>query len=278
MSEKIEKMKAMLEKMDKMTLAPVGESDKIRNSEARRQKLLSFIHYLHILRLDGSLPVEDNDEVMAAEELKAKINRIPDRDRLRREAIKLSVINDHTHTWYIARHYYEKCSKILCQMMITILDAMLEGETGESLLYTSAEKKNGFSVEREISLLTKSLRESYFYMCAYDYGTMRLAEYVGIEEYALLMPEHSRIAANGLPRRLERIAAAYCKKTGAEKIIGESFVTDPEQLYDEKLLERVYGDMAEDYCDIDELMHNYQNFIAEFDFAYAAELKKKMGC
>lgn len=278
MSEKIEKMKAMLEKIDKMTLAPVGESDKIRNSEARRQKLLSFIHYLHILRLDGSLPVEDNDEVMAMEELKAKIKRIADRDRLRREAIKLSVINDHTHTWYIARHYYEKCSKILCQMMITILDAMLEGETGESLLYTSAEKKNGFSVEREISVLSKNFRDSYFYMCAYDYGTMRLAEYVGIEEYALLMPEHRRIAANGLPRRLERIVTEYCKKTGADKIIGESFVTDPEQLYDEKLLEKVYGDMAGDYSDIDEVMHNYQNFIAEFDFAYAAELKKKMGC
>ena len=40
MSEKVEKMKAMLEKMDKMTLAPAGESDGIRNNEGRRKKLL----------------------------------------------------------------------------------------------------------------------------------------------------------------------------------------------------------------------------------------------
>ena len=277
MSEKVEKMKAMLEKMDKMTLASVGQSDNIRNTEGRRKRLLRFVHYLHILRLDGGIPVDDRDEIMAVEELKAKISRCPDRETVRKETIRLSVINDHTHTWYIARHYYEKCSKLLCQMMVTIMDFMLEAETGRSVLYSPEEKKSNVSMEKELTLLTKSFKESYYYMCAYDYCTERLAEYEDVEEYELLMPEHRRIVANGLPARLMRIADAYCGLKGEQDIIKDEAVKDPEILYDEKLLAKIYENELKKYIDIDFAMNNYQNMVAAVDYAYMTEMKGRQG-
>lgn len=272
MSEKVEKMKAMLEKMDKMTLAPAGESDGIRNTEARRKKLLWFVHALHILRLDGGIAVNDEHEILAVEELKRKIGRCPDRETVRRESIRLSVINDHTHTWYIARHYYEKCSKLLCQMMVTVMDFMLEAKMGESALYSPEEKRSGISMEKELALLSKAFRESYYYMCAYDYCTGRLAEYADVPEYELLMPEHRRIVANGLPARLMRVAAAYCKLKGVPDIIGDEAVKDPEILYDEKLLAEVYDSEIKKYADLDFAMNNYQNMVAAVDYAYAAQM------
>lgn len=277
MSEKIEKMKAMLEKMDKMTLAPAGESDRIRNTEGRRKKLLRFIHCLHILRLDGGIPVNDQHEIMAVEELKSKISRCTDREKLRKESIRLSVISDHTHTWYIARHYYEKCSKLLCQMMVTIMDFMLEAETGKSVLYAPEEKKSDVSMEKEVELLSKAFRESYYYMCAYDYCTGRLAEYAEVPEYELLMPEHRRIVTNGLPARLKRIAAAYCDMKGVTDILKDEAVKDPEILYDEKLLEKAYMNEIKRYIDIDFAMNNFQNMVSAVDNAYAAEMRGKQG-
>lgn len=277
MSEKTEKMKAMLEKMDKMTLATAGESDKIRNTEGRRKNLLWFVHCLHILRLDGGIPVNDEHEMLAVEELKAKISSLADKERQRTDTIKLSVINDHTHSWYIARHYYEKCSKLLCQMMVTIMDFMLEAETGKSVLYTSKEKKNGVSMEKELAILAKNFRESYYYMCAYDYCTGRLAEYVEAEEYSLLMPEHQRIIANGLPAKLQRIAGECCRGIGQSDIIKDKAVRDPSILYDEKLLAQVYDREIKKYTHIDYAMNNYQNMVSAVDRAYASEMGVKFG-
>lgn len=276
MSEKIEKMKAMLDKMDKMNLAAAGESEKIRNTEGRRKSLLQFIHRLHILRLDGGIAVNDEHEILAVEELKAKISRIPDKERMRSESIKLSVINDHTHTWYIARHYYEKCSKLLCQMMVTVMDFMLEAQTGKSVLYSPKEKKSGVSMDKELSILAKNFRESYYYMCAYDYCTERLAEYADVNEYELLMPEHRRIVANGLPARLCKIAETYGAVKGESNVIKDMAVKDPELLYDEKLLARVYAREMEKYTDIDAAMNNYQNMVSAVDYAYASEMAVKL--
>lgn len=277
MSEKIEKMRSMLEDMDKMTLAAAGESDKIRNTDDRRKKLLRFIHCMHILRLDGGITVSDNDEIMAVEELKTKINRCTDREKIRKESIRLSVINDHTHTWYIARHYYEKCSKLLCQMMVTIMDFMLEAETGRSVLYSPREKQADVSMDKELSLLSGSFRESYYYMCAYDYCTGRLAEYAGVPEYELLMPEHRRIVTNGLPARLKRIADAYCGIMNVDDILKDEAVKEPEILYDEKLLEQSYQKEIKKYIDIDFAMNNFQNMVSAVNYTYAAEMRGKQG-
>lgn len=277
MSEKVEKMKVMLEKMDKMNLSPAGESDGVRNTEGRRKKLLWFVHCLHILRLDGGISVNDEQEILAVEELKRKISRCSDSETVRKESIRLSVINDHTHTWYIARHYYEKCSKILCQMMVTVMDFMLEVKMGESVLYSPEEKLSGIRMEKELALLSKAFNESYYYMCVYDYCTGKLAEYVDVPEYELLMPEHRRIVANGLPARLMRVADAYCKMMGIPDIIGDAAVKDPEVLYDEKLLAQVYDSEISKYVDLDFAMNNYQNIVAAVDYAYAAQMGGRQG-
>ena len=277
MSEKTEKIKNMLDRMDGLTLAPPDESDKIRNTDSRRKKLLQFVHCLHILRLDGSVAVNDDYEIMAVEELKKKIGRITDREVQRCETIRLAVVNDHTHSWYIARHYYEKCSKLLCQMMVTVMDFMLELQTGSSALYTDGEKKTGVSIESELEALTKNFRESYYYMCAYDYCTERLAEYAGVSEYDILMPEHRRLVANGLPARLMKIAEAYGSLKGAAKIRIDDAVRSPEILYDEKILEKVYKDETAKYKDIDYAMNNYRNMVSAVDYAYAEQMRGKRG-
>lgn len=277
MSEKTEKMKAMLDKMDGMNLAAAGESDRIRNSDSRRKKLLWFIHCIHILRLDGSISVNDSSEEAAVDELKRKLSRCTDSDTQRRETIMLSVINDHTHTWYIARHYYEKCSKLLCQMMITVMDFILEAETGRNVLYSEADKKAGVSLDRELELLSKAFRESYYYMCVYDYCTVRLAEFAGIGEYELLMPEHRRITANGLPAKLMKIADAYCTAKGVPDIIKDKAVKEPELLYDEKLLAKVYDREIQKYISTEYAMNNYQNMVSAVDMAYLEEMRAKRG-
>lgn len=277
MSEKTEKMKAMLDKMDGMNLAAAGESDRIRNSDSRRKKLLWFIHCIHILRLDGSISVNDSSEEAAVDELKRKLSRCTDSDTQRRETIMLSVINDHTHTWYIARHYYEKCSKLLCQMMITVMDFILEAETGRNVLYSEADKKAGVSLDRELELLSKAFRESYCYMCVYDYCTVRLAEFAEIGEYELLMPEHRRITANGLPAKLMKIADAYCTAKGVSDIIKDKAVKEPELLYDEKLLAKVYDREIQKYISTEYAMNNYQNMVSAVDMAYLEEMRAKRG-
>ncbi len=277
MTDKTEKMKAMLVNMDKMTLAAPKEADRIKNTDARRKKLLHFIHCLHILRLDGSVQVNDRHEMLAVEELKSKLSRCADREKLRNESIGLSIINDHTHTWYIARNYYEKCSKILCQMMVTIMDCMFEAETGNSLLYTPEEKKVHAGMEQELELLSKLFRESYYYMCVYDYFTERLAEYVKMKEYELLIPEHRRIVKNGLPARLQRIAAAYCSLNGNPDILKDEAVKNPEILYNENILAKLYEREVQKYPHIDFAMNNYQNMVAETASVYTSEMEEKRG-
>lgn len=266
--KRYDNMEAIRQKLSKMNLLPPGEFEKIRNTEGRRKKLLQYLHLSHILRIDGLFPVDEKAESMAGDELKLRIARCTDEDRRESDTLKLSLINEHTHTWYIARHYYEKCSKILCQMMVTIMDYTIRQKIGKSVLYTAEDEKKTEGMEKELEVLSTQFEDGYYYLCAYDYCTGKLAEYVGVNEYSMLIPEHCRISANGLPDKLDTVADAYETIKGSAELLTDKSVLSPEQLYDEAMLETAYSEALKDYDNIEQAMDDYLNMVSSVNFTY----------
>lgn len=263
-----DKMEKICQKLSKINIAEAGESDKIRNTEARRSKLLEYLHLSHILRLDGLFPADEKSERNAAEELKRKISRCADSQLRNMDTLKLSLIGEHTHTWYIARHYYEKCSKILCQMMVSIMDYTIKQKTGNSVLYTAEDEEKTEGIEMELSYLSTQFKEAYYYLCAYDYCTDKLADYVGVKEYKELMPEHCRITANGLPGKLDTVADAYEALKDCGELISDKSVLFPEQLYDESMLTAAYEETLGDYDNTEQAMDDYLSMVSGVSITY----------
>lgn len=266
--KRYDNMEAIRQKLSKMNLLPPGEFEKIRNTEGRRKKLLQYLHLSHILRIDGLFPADEKAENMAGEELKQRIARCTDEDRREIDTLKLSLISEHTHSWYIARHYYEKCSKILCQMMVTIMDYTIKKKTGSFVLYTAEDDVKTEGMEKELGVLSTQFEEAYYYLCAYDYCTGRLADYVDVKEYKQLMPEHCRITANGLPDKLDTVADAYNSFRDGVGVIADESVLFPERLYDEPMLEAAYAETLRDYKNTDQAMEDYLNMVSSVSITY----------
>ncbi len=248
-----------------------------RNTKHARQQLIRIAHYYHLLQNLGD-PNADSEKMEQYWTLaKLKIQKAKDYDGRWREIAEANLIDEHTRAWNLAEYYYEKATKILCQMTITLMDYLLQEQAGISILYKDKDKSSYFNLLDEITALNRDYVECCCFLSSYDYCTQKIAEFTGIEEYRKLVKEHERIMTNGMPDRVTEAIQRLKEIAGESK--AEYFVDicrayTPQPPYDEDVLEEQYKKAVDYYGGEVKAMTMFSNLVIKADEFYEACIKE----
>ena len=247
------------------------------NRKAVRDKIIAMNHYYHILQLMGAPELDMVQMCVYGELAREKIAGIKDEALRRRELIKLSVLSTHTYAWNIAHFHYERAVKTLCMMMVTLMDYMLREQGGRSVLYQESDVAGYETLLDEITALNDDYRDAFFSICAFDFCTKKLGDYLHVPEYDNMAIEHERIIHNGNPRRvtdiMERLKELAGEKQGKlMKQIEKAYT--PEPLYSEKIFASCYREAVEQYETKDEAVDDFNGLVARVNSLYQSRVKQ----
>lgn len=268
----MDNLKKLEEQVEKTDLLQPSEYGKQKNTAARRRKLLQYLHRVHIIRMAGSGKVDEVREAMAIEELKVRIAAVPDPLVRNHENVCAACLDGHSFAWNAARQFYEKCSKILCQTIINILEEVIEQEKGISYIYTDEEMGRVFDTQEELKSLAMSFAKTYCYLCTYDFCTKKFAEFWGFEEYSLLTPEHTRLAINFLPDRLKLVEGKYNLYHKDKPLKVTECMKDPQILYREDILEPLFQKAYALYDSPEDAFYDFANLTRYINMLYQRQL------
>lgn len=268
----MDNLKKLEEQVEKTDLLQPSEYGKQKNTAARRRKLLQYLHRVHIIRMAGSGKVDEVREAMAIEELKVRISAVPDPLVRNHENVCAACLDGHSFAWNAARQFYEKCSKILCQTIINILEEVIEQEKGISYIYTDEEMGRVFDTQEELKSLAMSFAKTYCYLCTYDFCTKKFAEFWGFEEYSLLTPEHTRLAINFLPDRLKLVEGKYNFYHKDKPLKVTECMKDPQILYREDILEPLFQKAYALYDSPEDAFYDFANMTRYINMLYQRQL------
>lgn len=248
-----------------------------RNTKQMRQQLLRIAHYYHLLQNLGD-PNANSEKMEQYWTLaKVKIQKAKDYDGRWREIAEANLIDEHTRAWNLAEYYYEKATKILCQMTITLMDYLLQEQSGFSILYKGKDKSSYFNLLDEITSLNNDYIECCCFLSSYDYCTGKIADFTGIEEYRQLVKEHERIVLNGMPGRVTEAMGKLREIAGeskAEYFIDICRAYTPQPPYHEDILEAQYKKAVAYYGDETMAMARFSNLVIKADEYYEACIKE----
>lgn len=244
-----------------------------RNTKQMRRQLLRIAHYYHLLQNLGD-PNANSERMDCYWNLaKVKIQKAKDYDGRWREIAEANLIDEHTRAWNLAEYYYEKATKILCQMTITLMDYLLQEKAGFSILYKGKDKSNYFDLLDEITSLNSDYIECCCFMSSYDYCTQKIADFTGIEEYRQLVKEHERLLTNGMPDRVTEAMLKLKEIAGeskAEYFIDICRAYTPQPPYHEGVLEEQYRKAVEYYGGEVKAMAKFSSLVIKVDEYYEA--------
>lgn len=222
------------------------DNDKLSGSESTSDSLEGLIkicHYDHILRLMGNSESEDRIMYYAYAVAKERVEKLKDRSLQQTALIKLNLVAAHSSAWNIAHFHYERAIKTLCMMMVTLMDYIIQEQGGESVLYSDLDKTKYFDLLEEMTVLNNDYSLDYISICAFDFCSKRLGEYMGIPEYADIAREHERVINNGNPRRVRTVMnrlKAICSDDRRSVFMKIEQAYTPEPLYSEEIFEDCY--------------------------------------
>lgn len=248
-----------------------------RNTKQMRRQLLQMAHYYHLLQNLGD-PRADNEKMDQYWTLaKLKIQKAKDYEGRWREIAEANLIDEHTRAWNLAEYYYEKATKILCQMTITLMDYLLQEKAGFSILYKGKDKSSYFNLLDEIISLNGDYVECCCFLSAYDYCTQKIADFTGIEEYRRIVKEHERIVTNGMPDRVTEAMEKLREIAGESK--SEYFIDifrayTPQPPYREEVLEEQYKKAVDYFGDEVKAMTMFSNLVIRADEYYEACIRE----
>lgn len=257
---------------------PEYMEDHIRKDNAKdvRKKLIKANHYHHILQIAGENILSLEQSALVYNLAKEKIVGLKNKDEQRKEITQINLIDGHTAALNIAKYYYEKASKTLCQMMVTLMDYILQEKGESSILYDDTDQTKYFSLLDEIKSLNDDYQTSFFSLCAYDYCTEKLGDYMSIPEYKKLFKEHDRIIENGNPKRVSKIMERLrdlCGERRREVFIDIEKAYTPEPEYSEDLLEKCYEKAVEIYENEDAAMMDFTSLVERVNLIYQRNMK-----
>lgn len=248
-----------------------------RNTKQMRRQLLRIAHYYHLLQNLGDSKADSEKMEQYWTLAKVKIQKAKDYDGRWREIAEANLIYEHTRAWNLAEYYYEKGTKILCQMTITLMDYLLQEQAGFSIIYKGRDKSSYFDLLDEITSLNNDYVECCCFLSSYDYCTQKIADFTGIEEYRQLMKEHERIVTNGMPDRVTEAMMKLKEIAGESK---EEYFIDicraytPQPPYHEDILEEQYKKAVACYGDEIKAMAMFSNLVIKVDEYYEACIKE----
>lgn len=248
-----------------------------RNTKQMRQQLLRITHYYHLLQNLGDPKVDSEKMEQYWALAKVKIQKAKECEGRWREIAEANLIDEHTRAWNLAEYYYEKATKILCQMMITIMDYLLQEQAGFSILYKGKDKSSYFDLLDEITSLNGAYVECCCFLSVYDYCTQKIADFTGIEEYRCLVKEHERIVTNGMPDKVTEAMEKLREIAGADK--AEYFIDicrayTPQPPYYEDILDEQYKRAVGFYGDEVKAMTVFSSLVIKLDEYYEVCIKE----
>lgn len=254
-----------------------------KKSETNKE-YVRLIHYYYVFRqMGGKLTKKQVDRQLFIRcYFLDEMEKIETQKQRLLTFTKLSLTNEHNKAYNIAEYFYEKASKTLCQMMITLMDYVLQEKANISVLCNEEANstKEYKALLDEFLTLNKQYQDSYFYLCAFDYSTEQIADFVNVQEYKHLAKEHIRIVENGLPNRvsttiqaLKNIVADDEQKTQILMEIEKSYTPNP--LYDEALLKACYDNVLKTKFKnkVDSAMSYFGTLVIELNYEYESKLK-----
>ena len=146
-----------------------------------------------------------------------------------------------------------------------------DGNANGLILYNGLDKTKYFSLPNEINSLNEEYRREYFYICAFDFCTKKLSEYLKISEYKDIVREHNRIVNNGNPERVTNIISRLkeiCGEAKREVIIDIEKAYTPEPSYSEDIFEICYQKVIEQYDTEEMAIYNFTELVYEVSIAY----------
>lgn len=249
-----------------------------KNSKNARKRLIQLAHYYHLLQYIGGDRKADSENVEKYLTLaRTKIQNAREYDGLCREIAEVNLIDEHIRAWNMAEYNYEKASKILCQMTITLMDQILQELSGFSILYKGKDRSGYFTLSDEIMSLNESYQECCRFLSVYDFCTCKIANFTGIEEYRHLPMEHERIIENGLPQRvvdaIEKLQEVYSKGMDYS-VVDIRNEYEPQPPYYEDALEEQYSRAVSMYGDEVKAMSAFASLVIKTGEFYGACIKE----
>ena len=248
------------------------------NTKEVREKLIKTSHYYHILQLMGDPKLDEDKMNITLDLAKEKITKVKDRDMQRTEVVKINLIGNHTSAWNIAHYHYEKAVKTLCMMMVTFMDYIIQEQGGESVIYDGLDMSKYFNLLDEITALNEDYQEDYFSVCAFDFCTKKLGEYLNIPEYKYIANEHDRISINGNPARVTKIMNRLkniCGESRREVFIDIEKAYTPEPVYLEEVFEACYEKALDQYDNNEEVaMYDFNGLVAWVNTIYQNHVRR----
>jgi len=249
------------------------------NTKAVRDQMLRMAHYYHLLQNMGDEDPENKSKLETYWAIaREKIQKSKESEARWKEIAQSCLIDQHTKAWNMAEYYYEKGSKVLCQMMVTLMDYIIQEKAdGTSILYKGADRTSYFDLLDEIKELQEQYEECYYFLCAYDFCTEKIASFTNIKEYKQLNKEHERIIINGLPKKVTECINTLKEIAGESKkdyFIDIVKAFKPEPLYLEELLEECYQKAVEQYQDEVKAMTIFATLVIKTDEFYEAYMKE----
>ena len=249
----------------------------IENTKEHRAELIRTNHLLHISQLMGAEGKETMQKRVLFNMAKEMIVKVKDAEERRRAAVAMNLIDGHVAAWNIVHYYYEKATKVLCQMMVSFMDCIIQ-ETGEnSILYDEMDTAGYLDLVDETVVLNVEYIDSYYYLCSYDFCTMKLGDYVGVPEYGKLIKEHERLIENGNPQRVTKILQRLkkiCRENERNEVQKLEMAYIPEPEYNEEKFERCYRTVIEGYGSETEAMASFPSLVAQVSLLYQRDEKE----
>lgn len=240
-------------------------------TKASLDRLLKINHYDHILKLMGDEGLKDEVACLAYTLAKQSAMRRNDKAVQDAALVKLNLIDSHSSAWNIAHFHYERAIKTLCMMMATLMDYIIREQTGKSVLYGDLEESEYFDVAQEIEALNAGYRCEYIAVCAFDYCTKKLGEYMGIPEYSDIAREHNRIINNGNPQRVQGIIDSMkelCADSQPDIIQQIQKVYTPEPPYSEEIFAECYADAVGHYKNEEDAVSDFNGLVSKVGTEY----------
>ena len=160
-------------------------------------------------------------------------------------------------------------------MMATLMDYIIREQTGKSALYGEPDESEYFDVAQEIAALNDEYRNEYISVCAFDFCTKKLGEYMDIPEYSDVAREHNRIINNGNPQRVQGIIdrlKEICTDSQPDILQKIQNSYTPEPLCSEELFAQCYADAVLHYKTEENAMDDFSGLVSRVSSDYLVRM------
>lgn len=271
------------EKINQQEQNPLFDKTVIQNTNINtakfRDQMLRMAHYYYLLQCMGCENIDNkNNMEFYLKIAKQKINSAKNSVVIPKQIAEAYLIDQHTKAWNMAEYYYEKGSKILCQMMVTLMDYIIHTRLNEtSILYKNRDREKYLNLTDEIKVLNKDYEECYLFLCIYDYCTDKIADFTKISEYKQLTKEHERIIENGLPRKVTdciNIVQEIANENQKDYVSNLCTAYYPKPVFSEVVFEECYKQAVSEYQNDMNAMAMFTGLVIKTDEIYGKRMKK----